>query len=660
MMTAKRTARVVLGVLVLAGVAICQTKAVVVHEPARRLALVIGNSEYATNPLANPVGDAELIEATLERLGFDEVVLETNLETKDALLRAVREFGRELRANDLAFFYYSGHGQQAPGGIPKKTQNYLLPTGYDRMTPLDEVEYKALSFERVREELKAAQLRVMVLDACRTYGKGGGGGLAPPGTARGELIAYATEANAVATDEGEGAGIYAQELTMALRQRGVEVKEVFQNVMERVDARTKGTQHPVYVPRIVGDLYLNGQPEIIDSRQPWIREWQALEGIKNPAMRGRVAAYIKDYKDESQAREWVAKAEALLAKLAGMVERKTANERWDEIKDTEDDGELERFLERYGGRDGAEFWTKLAEQRLESLREKSKRDAKRREAEAAWAHVRSAGTAEAARLFVDTYGAVAPDLAREATAMLERLRAAGKKTRVAGQGSRNPLGMEFVWIPAGEFLMGSPSHEEGRDSDERQHEVRISQGFWMGKYEVTQREWERVMGANPSHFESCGARCPVEQVLWEDVQEFIGRLNEGESGSGYVYRLPTEAEWEYAARAGTTGARHGELDSIAWYDGNSGDRTHRVGQKRANGWGLHDMLGNVWEWTADWYGDYPSGTVKDPRGPSTGSRRVTRGGGWDSDARYVRSANRGTYSPGYRNGYFGFRLVRTE
>ena len=208
--------------------------------------------------------------------------------------------------------------------------------------------------------------------------------------------------------------------------------------------------------------------------------------------------------------------------------------------------------------------------------------------------------------------------------------------------------------------MGSPEDEEGRSFSERQHEVRISQGFWMGKHEVTQGEWEGVMGANPSHFKRCGLGCPVEQVSWEDVQEFIRRLNEQESGSGYVYRLPTEAEWEYAARAGTTGARYGELDEIAWYGGNSGWTTHLVGQKGANAWGLHDMLGNVWEWVADWYAEYPAGAVTDPQGPDTGSGRVYRGGSWVNRARHVRSAIRGYYR-GYRGyGTRGFRLVRTE
>ena len=624
MMRAKRTARVVLGVLVLAGVAICQTKAVRVHEPAQRLALVIGNAEYAENELANPVGDAALIKETLEGLGFDEVVLAKNLETLPAMVRAVRLFGERLLPNDLAFFYYSGHGLQAPGGDRGETRNYLLPTGYDWETTKADVEFAALSFERVRRMLGKAQLRVMVLDACRKYKLGksdGGGGLAATAAARGELIAYATEADAVATDEGDGAGIYAQELREALRQRGVEVKEVFQNVMESVSAKTKGTQHPVYVPMINGRLYLNGQPSVVPHppklgggerlpqpdvvsgngsgtggggvvRPPpevpgWKRDWQELKDIEDPALKGAVEKYIEKYKAEAEADVLVEMAKGLLAKL----------------------------------------------ERLEN------------------------------------------------------------PPRLAGSSWKSPSGMEFAWIPAGRFVMGSPDGEEGRDGDEVQHEVRISEGFWMGRYEVTQGEWEAVMGANPSLIKACGPRCPVEQVSWFDAEEFIRRLNRREAGSGYEYRLPTEAEWEYAARAGSTGATpEGELrilgernvpvlDGQAWYGGNAGVTyasgrdcsaweetqyevgrcgTHPVGLKRGNAWGLYDMLGSVWEWTGDWYGDYPSGTVTDPRGPSTGSERVIRGGGWNGRARRVRSANRGSDSPGHRGSGLGFRLVRTE
>ena len=227
--------------------------------------------------------------------------------------------------------------------------------------------------------------------------------------------------------------------------------------------------------------------------------------------------------------------------------------------------------------------------------------------------------------------------------------------------------MEFVRIPAGTFVMGSPEDERARwdrwDREGPQREVQISQDFWMGKYEVTQGEWEAVTGSNPSYFADCGALCPVEEVSWDDAQEFIRKLNERESGSGYAYRLPTEAEWEYAARAGMTRARYGELDEIAWWYWNSGETTHPVGEKRANPWGLHDMLGNVSEWTADWFDRYPSGAVTDPTGPSSGSYRVHRGGSWGwlvGFARYVRSAYRNYHSPGSRYDGTGFRLVRTD
>ena len=218
-------------------------------------------------------------------------------------------------------------------------------------------------------------------------------------------------------------------------------------------------------------------------------------------------------------------------------------------------------------------------------------------------------------------------------------------------------GIEFVQIPAGQFQMGSTSSES--DDDERPvTQVRISRGFWMGKYEVTQAQWQSVMGSNPSRFKNCGGDCPVEEISWGDVQEFIGKLN-ARSG-GRPYRLPTEAEWEYAARAGTTEERYGDLDEIAWYDSNSGGTMHRVGEKAPNAWGLHDMLGNVWEWVQDWYGSYPGGSVTDPTGPGSGSSRVARGASWYGNARFCRSANRNRGSPGNRFSILGFRLLREE
>ncbi len=217
-------------------------------------------------------------------------------------------------------------------------------------------------------------------------------------------------------------------------------------------------------------------------------------------------------------------------------------------------------------------------------------------------------------------------------------------------------GMEFVWIPAGEFRMGSTS-AEAEDDEQPVTPVRISRGFWLGKYEVTQAEWQAVMRSNPSHYAGCGL-CPVETVSWFDVWDFIQLLN-GRAG-GNLYRLPTEAEWEYAARAGTTGDRYGNLGAIAWCDMSSLDRTPQVGQKSANTWGLHDMIGNVWEWVQDSYGNYPGEAVTNPRGFGDDSEGVYRGGSWWADAGLCRAPSRDNDEFDASGNLLGFRLARTD
>jgi formylglycine-generating enzyme required for sulfatase activity len=255
--------------------------------------------------------------------------------------------------------------------------------------------------------------------------------------------------------------------------------------------------------------------------------------------------------------------------------------------------------------------------------------------------------------------------------------------------------------------MGSPSSEPGRYDNEVQHQVTLTQAFYLGKTEVTQRQWKAVMGSNPSGFKKCGDDCPVEQVSWTEGVEFCNKLSDREgltrcySGRGSNiawdkncsgYRLPTEAEWEYAARAGTAtavytgpltirGANNGpELDGIAWYGGNSGVSysdgddcsdwgekqysssacgTHPVAKKAPNPWGLYDMIGNVWEWTWDWYEAYARSPTTDPAGPVGGSLRVYRGGSWNYYARFCRSALRGPVGPGYRYSNLGLRLARS-
>jgi formylglycine-generating enzyme required for sulfatase activity len=213
--------------------------------------------------------------------------------------------------------------------------------------------------------------------------------------------------------------------------------------------------------------------------------------------------------------------------------------------------------------------------------------------------------------------------------------------------------MSFARIEAGSFDMGSGS----KTSFDQQpvHRVTISRAFELQTTEVTQAQWRAVMGNNPSHFQ--GDNLPVEQVSWEDAQEFIRRLNKLDPGKGY--RLPTEAEWEYACRAGTTGRGADDLNDVAWWHANSHDQSHPVGTKRANAWSLYDMLGNVWELCADWKDSYPAGPVTDPTGPAHGYYKVSRGGGWFDVASGAAATFRSSPAPDYRGNSLGFRLARS-
>lgn len=235
---------------------------------------------------------------------------------------------------------------------------------------------------------------------------------------------------------------------------------------------------------------------------------------------------------------------------------------------------------------------------------------------------------------------------------------------------KNGIGMEFVYVPAGSFLMGSPSSEIGWETDERPlHQVTIREGFYMGRYEVTQAQWRAVMRRNPSSFRNC-RRCPVDSVSWSDAQRFIRRLNA--RGDGFTYRLPTEAEWEYACRAGTT-TPFAFGSSLSWaqanFDGTfpyggAAKGAHRmktmpVGSFRPNAWGVYDMHGNVWEWCEDWHHYNYDGAPADGRAWLSGGLqkfRVLRGGSWKDRAYYLRSGERGGDASGSRV-YYGFRVV---
>jgi formylglycine-generating enzyme required for sulfatase activity len=233
----------------------------------------------------------------------------------------------------------------------------------------------------------------------------------------------------------------------------------------------------------------------------------------------------------------------------------------------------------------------------------------------------------------------------------------------------NSIGMKLVLVPKGEFAMGSARGNPNADLDERQHSVTLTRDYYIGAFEVTQAQFAQVMGRNPSQFQGKrfkdgGANHPVERISWNDAVDFCKRLSElpDERAAGRVYRLPSEAEWEYACRAGSPGEyAFGDdvrlLGEYAWYEDNSGGQTHPVGQKKPNAWGLHDMHGNAWEWCADWYVTHSSRPVVDPTGPAQGTDRVYRGGGWQYSPSYCRSANRTATGPSFACEGFDFLSI---
>jgi formylglycine-generating enzyme required for sulfatase activity len=605
--------------------------------PERRIALVIGNGAYESGRLNNPVNDASDMAAALRRAGF-EVLLRQNVRLQE-MEESLEEFGRRLRLGGVGLFYFAGHGVQTNGA------NYLLPVGI-RIRKESDVRHEALSAERVFDEMAEANngLNIVLLDACRdnpftrTFRSATRGLAVLDRAPEGTFISYATGPGQVARD-GEGRNSpYTAALLKQMIVPGLPIEQVFKNVRIHLSAMK---QTPWELSSLKGDFFFipgsvspgpvqsSGRTAVPDTTVG------ALTGTVPPKPADDldlILAQVQQKKDEEEKQK-------RKVREAEERQKEESNRRFRSLLDD---------LKKYEAIQSADI------------------DAEKKNV--AWGAL--------AKKYPDWSFGIPPGSQIELLLQAIKEDKDGTWEEMAQKmGYRTNLispvlGATFALISRGKFMMGSSSNEQGRYEDETQHEVTISRSYYMQTMEVTQGQWRKVMGMNPSHFSNCGDECPVEQVSWHDVQEFIRKLNQQEGTA--KYRLPTEAEWEYSARAGTTTrfswgnsddcsrANYGNSTLSSECEAKNPGRTARVGSYAPNGWGLYDMLGNVWEWVQDWKGDYPSGSVTDPVGPSSGSYRVFRGGSWGYVARSCRSASRSDGNPGYRDVRLGFRLAKTQ
>ncbi len=605
-------------------------------EKEARIALVIGNGAYKEAPLRNPPSDAKAMAQALQACGF-QVSLLVDAD-RATMFRAVREFGERIHGGGVGLFYYAGHGMAVRG------TNFLIPVGVDIATE-DEVPVQALDVNAVLGKMDAARnrLNILILDACRNNPfarsfRSASRGLFQMEAPSGSFVAFATAPGSTASD-GEGQnGLYTHHILQALQQPGLNVEQVFKQVRIGVKRDSRDQQIPWDSSSLTGDFYFRpaGSPlpatpaPFLSASTPRTRsvgEWMTWQADMDQAMAQLKATLAR--KDATPA-----------AKLAALEE---ARRDWTEDNPyTDKDDQARQWLHEQEV--NLRLWQSatLAVQARGSLNPSGYQ---------AWRHEEHHRLAAMLKGVPrgETYLKWLQDGRGDVASLFH----------VPGEKDRDAVSkIQLVWVPPGSFEMGS----NGSEGDEAPaHAVSLSRGFWLGQFPVTQGQWQEVMGNNPAAMKTSGLNAPVESVSWEDVQQFLTTLNGMQDA--WTFRLPTEAEWEYACRAGTTGDRYGDIDAIAWYAHWGGNlRTQAVGQKQANAFGLHDMNGNVWEWCQDWYDEgfyqQPEAT-QDPSGPATGQFRVNRGGSFASRPKEIRSAYRGFNRPDARGNTLGFRVAAT-
>jgi formylglycine-generating enzyme required for sulfatase activity len=671
---------------------VCFALAAVVLSAQERFALVIGNGAYGKiTALKNPVNDATDMAAALKGMGFQvDLLTDASL---DAMENAVVALGQKLGANagSYGFFFYAGHGVQSNG------INYLIPADADIKSEAF-LKNRSLAAQEVLDTLQQAGngLNVVVLDACRDnpfgWGRSGTRGMGavssqPPGS----IIAYATSAGSVAQDGTGRNGLFTSQLLKNLKTPGLEISDVFKRTGADVMAASGNKQVPAVYSQFFKTAYLAGAGKptpAAPSPQPSPEsDWG--EVTVTPGSLNLTVATAGTVTFNGKTKQLPAGASVSLNNIApGDYPVRVAYA----------DGQSEsRTVRIEAGKAAAVAFSyqpastgeivvvNAAKASLKvggkgySLPEAGRWSIKDQAAGSQTVTLSyDDGKSESQTVTVPAGGSVEASFKHQPGAVAPAPAGGNAGTQVAGQNFTNSLGATMVWVPGGSFTMGDTAG--GGDKDEIKHQVSLS-GFYMGQTEVTQAQWQKVMGSNPSNFigGSDAPNRPVEQVSWYDAVEFCNKLslqegkspvytingnnvtlNQGASG----YRLPTEAEWEYAAKGGASTpvqtvkyAGSANLEEIAWTSSNSGNTTHPVAQKKANGLGLYDMSGNVWEWCWDWKGDYSTSAQTDPAGPASGTYRVIRGGNWYSSAGYARLSDRYSYTPDYRNYDIGFRVV---
>ncbi len=584
----------------------------------RRVALIIGNGAYPVSPLKNPTNDAADMESALNELGF-EVISRKNVNQRE-MKSAVREFGQKLRGAETGVFYYAGHGLQVRG------TNYLVPVSADDIESEADAEDLTVSLDFVIRTMEdsGARFNIAILDACRNNPftrsfRSTARGLAHTQAATGTLIAYATAPGSVAADGDARNGLYTKHLVRSIKDTDGDILRVFQNVRTWVVEDSGGKQTPWESISLVGDFYFKSgqlarqpvnQTATIATTSQKNETFPGSETRRAPPFPASSGFNLDDLQQEAERREGWAKWQARMQADFNQV---------DTLKVEGDlrDVAWKRFLSAYGEDNPySDIDNRL---RAEVLRRQSLAQPVERE----------------------RAGSITPRLAQPA----------------AGQSfSDCPECPEMVVIPAGDFEMGAA---DGETDEKPAHVVRIGQPFSLARTEVTQAQWRAVMGVNPSQFSNCGDTCPVEKINWNDVQEYLRKLSEK---TGKTYRLPSEAEWEYACRAGgRDGYCGGEnVAAVAWFTGNSKKSVQTVAGKKGNAWGLHDMSGNLWEWVEDCWNESYANAPTDGSAWKSGScgERVLRGGSWNNAPKSLRSTNRGKDDWADRDGNIGFRPVR--